>query len=157
MSQIFISFIHEEEKFAEAVQQFLKDKFTNQTVFMSADKWQVMAGEIWLDRIQQELDSAKVVLLMLSQKSVLRPWVNFEAGAAWLTKKAVIPVCFGDLSKDQLPKPYSGIQAVALPDEAHYLLLSIAHYLHLVPPDPHLEKDDAFLRMTNVFRSFGGT
>ena len=122
MSQVFISFIHEEEKFAEAVQQFLKDKFCNQTVFMSADKWQVIAGEIWLDRIQQELDSAKVVILMLSQKSVRRPWVNFEAGAAWLTKKAVIPVCFGDMSKDQLPKPYSGIQALSLPDEGYYLL-----------------------------------
>ena len=136
MAQVFISFVHEEENFAKAVQQFLKDKLDNQSVFMSADKWQVIAGEIWLDRIQQELDSAKVVILMLSQKSVGRPWVNFEAGAAWLTGKVIIPACFCELTKGNLPKPYSNIQALDLPNDIYYLVRSVAHYLGfpIAPP-----------------------
>jgi len=104
MADVFLSFIHEEEKIAKAVQRFLADKLNRQTVFMSADRWQVFAGEIWLDRIEQELDSAKVVILLLSQDSVGRPWVNFEAGAAWLAKKAVIPVCFGNFIKRKSSK-----------------------------------------------------
>jgi len=151
MADVFLSFNHEEEKIANAVQRFLEDKLNRGTVFMSADRWQVFAGEIWLDRIEQELDSAKVVILLLSQDSVGRPWVNFEAGAAWLAKKAVIPVCFGNLSKENLPKPYSGIMALALPDEAGCLLQSVAHHLHLVPPEPMGDEDEAFIRLRSEF------
>ncbi len=150
MAEVFISYIHEEEEVAKAVQEFIKTKFENkQNVFLSSDKWQVFAGEIWLDRIRGELDSAKVVILMLSQRSVERPWVNFEAGAAWLANKAVIPVCFGGLSKEQLPKPYSGIQALNLRDEAYYLLTSIAHHLQqfmMIPSIPTLESEDVSFR-----------
>ena len=70
-----------------------------------------------------------MVILMLRPQSVGRPWINFEAGAAWLAKKAVIPVCFGGLTKDQMPKPYSGIQGLNLPDDLDYLLRSILHHL----------------------------
>jgi hypothetical protein len=74
---------------------------------------------------------------MLTQESVRRPWVNFEAGAAWLAKKVIIPICFRDLTPDQLPKPYSALQAVHLPDEAYYLLRSVAKHLgHSLPPPP---------------------
>jgi len=133
MAEVFISFIHEEERIAKAVHRFLKKKL-EKNVFLSSDKWQVFAGELWLDRIRQELSSAKVVILLISHKSVLRPWVNFEAGAAWLTNKAVIPVCFADMSKEELPKPYSGIQAVSLRTEAYYLLTSVAHHLQILSP-----------------------
>ena len=106
MAQVFISFVHEEQAVAVAVQHLLEKRLGSETVFLSADEWQIHAGEIWLDRIRQELDEARVVILMLSTRSVARPWVNFEAGAAWLTGKIVIPVCYGGLSPGTLPKPY---------------------------------------------------
>jgi len=57
--------------------------------------------------------------------------VNFEAGAAWLTDKHVIPACFKGLSKEKLPKPYSSLQAINLNEAADqcYLLHSVCHYL----------------------------
>lgn len=153
---MFISFIHEEEKIAKAVQTFLKDKFENkQNIFLSADKWRVFAGDLWLDRIRHELVSARVVVLLLSNKSVVRPWVNFEAGAAWLANKSVIPVCFGDMSKEKLPKPYSGIQALNLRTEAYYLLSSVAHHLQISCPMPTRERDDeAFKELWVALDSF---
>lgn len=90
MADVFISFIHEEEKVAAAVQTLLEKKLSGNKIVLSSDRWQVHAGEIWLDRIRKELASARVVLLMLSAQSVLRPWVNFEAGAAWLAGKSII-------------------------------------------------------------------
>jgi TIR domain len=110
MADIFISFIHEEEAVAVAVQQLLRAFLGNRNVFLSADEWQIFAGEQWLDRIKSELQPAKVVVLLLSPRSVQRPWVNFEAGAAWLTGKVIVPACFAGLSKGTLPKPYSNIQ-----------------------------------------------
>lgn len=147
MADIFISFIHEEQTVATALQQLLRASLGNQNVFLSSDEWQIFAGEQWLDRIKEELSPAKVVVLMLSPRSVQRPWVNFEAGAAWLTGKILIPACFAGLSKGALPKPYSNIQALDLPDDAYYLIRSVAHHLKfpIVPPpivfgSPELQK-----------------
>jgi len=83
---------------------------------------------------------------------VARPWVNFEAGAAWLADKPIIPVCYGNLSKDALPHPYSAIQALNLPSEAYYLLKSVNHQLNLVEP----MAPDAVYRGT-LFERGGGS
>lgn len=132
MSDIFVSHIHEEETVANALLDFIKQALgTSTAVFLSSDSWQVFAGEVWLDRIKEELGSSKDVILLLSAESVRRPWVNFEAGAAWLTGKVLIPVCFAGITKGSLPKPYSNIQALDLEDEDYYLVRSL--YRHLNP------------------------
>jgi len=136
MADIFISYIHEEEEIAKAVYDYLDALVPNAEVFISSDKWQIYAGEDWLKKICDALEQAKVVILLLSERSVSRPWVNFEAGAAWLTKKHVIPVCFKGLSKGALPKPYSSLQALNLTERAdqRYLLHSVCHYLNVLSP-----------------------
>lgn len=144
MADVFISFIHEEEKIASGVQRFLQKKLNNRDIFLSSDQWQIFAGEIWLDRIRQELETAKVVILLLSDRSVERPWVNFEAGAAWLPRKAVIPVCYGGLSKGALPKPYSDMHALNLREDPYYLVSSLARHLGWqLPPLPFFGPLDA--------------
>lgn len=138
MSDVFISFIHEEGETAAAVQTFVNQMLGGQAkAFLSSDKFQVYAGENWLDRILEELEAAKVVLLILSEKSVTRPWVNFEAGAGWFTKKKIIPLCIKELNKDNLPKPYSSLQSIDLKytEEQLYLIRSIAHYLGIDEPE----------------------
>jgi hypothetical protein len=134
---IFISFIHEEGKYAEAVQAFITQILgTEAKPFLSSDQMQVYAGEKWLERIMDELKTAKIVILMLSKKSVQRPWVNFEAGAAWTRDIVTIPVCFKDLRKGELPKPYSSLQAVDLSSygDDEYLAISVAHHLGTEKP-----------------------
>jgi hypothetical protein len=143
MADVFISFIHEEQPVAAAVQQLLRASLHTEKVFLSSDEWQIFAGEQWLERIKQELAKAHVVVLLLSPRSVERPWVNFEAGAAWLTGKVIIPSCFCGLSKGALPKPYSNLQALDLPGDAYYLMRSVAHHLGFaVAPPPTLYGSD---------------
>jgi TIR domain len=137
MADVFISFIHEQGVYAEAVQAFVTQMLGPVAKpFLSSDKLQVYAGEKWIDRIMDELKEAKVVILMLSEESVKRPWVNFEAGAAWTRDIVTIPVCFGGLRKEELPKPYSSLQAVDLEtfEDAEYLAVSIAHHLGVEKP-----------------------
>jgi hypothetical protein len=98
-------------------------------VFLSSDKSQVYAGGLWLEKLKEALSGSEVVILMLSKRSVARPWVNFEAGAASLADKKVIPVCYGNLSKGALPHPYSAIQAANLQSEAYYLVESVNRHL----------------------------
>ena len=119
MARVFVSFVHEDEKVASAVQNLLQTELElHEDVFLSSDRSQIYAGDLWLEKIKEALSAAELVILMLSQRSVARPWVNFEAGAAWLVDKKLLPVCYGNLSKDELPHPYSAIQALNLPSDA---------------------------------------
>lgn len=126
---VFISFIHEEERVAAAVQELLREKLNNEfRVFLSADRWQMRAGELWLDRIRAELTEARVIVSLLSPRSIARPWVNFEAGAAWLGNKPIIPACFGGL-EPPLPKPYSDFQALDLRQHHYQLVRDVFQWL----------------------------
>jgi predicted nucleotide-binding protein len=72
---IFISFIHEERQIARAIQSLLQRDFPQRNTFISDD---IEPGEDWMREIRQAIQSAKVVILMLSPKSVGRP----KAGAS---------------------------------------------------------------------------
>lgn len=128
MKQTFISFIHEDACVATPLAAFLKKN--GHKVFLTADEWTLYAGEVWLDRIRKELDEADIVLALFSQKSVSRPWIHFEAGAAWLSGKLMVPVCIGSFHVEDLRIPYSGIQSVQLSDygSVYYLLRSMFRY-----------------------------
>jgi hypothetical protein len=137
MANIFLSFIHEEGDAALAIHNFIEKVFDPEIgIFRSSDTATIYAGEQWMERIFHELKSAKVLISLLSPASLARPWINFEAGAAWMTNVKVIPVCLGGLTADRLPKPYSNLQAVELKSirGAHYLASSIAHHLGLDEP-----------------------
>ena len=153
MAKVFISFIHEERQVADALQQFIRQKLDMHEVFLSSE-WQIYGGEDWLQKITAELRSAQVVILLLSPTSVARPWVNFEAGGAWLADKPLIPVCHAGLAPGNLPKPYASLQALAIPQDGYYLIRSIHH--HLFPSGMHLppmpfdlrDSDEAAFRAT---------
>jgi len=126
---------HEDRAVAQAVKALIEHelKLSGQ-VFMVTDQSQLKAGDDWLKKIHDELTSANIVVLMLSKRSITKPWVNCEAGGAWLAGKRVIPVCIGNQQKGQLPPPYSHWQGVNLPDDEQYLLRTIADHLGIQGP-----------------------
>ena len=163
MADIFISHIHEEEVVAKALLCLLRKLLgSNRKAFLSSDRWQIHAGEIWLDRIKEELTSAKVVILLLSPESVKRAWVNFEAGAAWGMDKIIIPVCFNGLSKGNMPHPYSSRQGLDLEHDGYYLVTSLHH--HLTPnggsssaPLPLLVGDETWKNLKEALRQLAAS
>jgi hypothetical protein len=149
-----MSFIQEEEYEVLQVRLFINYVLGHHVEsFMSSDRSIIYAGEDWMAKIFTERKGAKVLLSILSPTSVTRPWINFEAGAAWMKDTKVIPVCFGGLKIAQLPKPYSSLQAVDITthDGAYYLVNSVAHYLGLAAPEkPHFSKDPSSLAMDDA-------
>jgi hypothetical protein len=135
LAELFISFIHEEQTLASDVRMFIKRVLKTEP-FLSSDKGRIFAGDDWMQRIIEELKNCKVLVSMLSPRSIGRAWINFEAGAAWIGGK-VIPVCFGGLKVEGLPKPYSNLQAIDLEtyDGSYYLVSSIAHHLGIPEPE----------------------
>lgn len=118
MPQIFISYIHEDENVAQALQWFLKAKLPNVDIFVAGD--QLRLGDEWLSKIRDAFKLARVVLALFSPAAIERPWVNFEAGGAWFSDdKTLVPICIGGLSPASLPKPYSNIQGASLDDRGN--------------------------------------
>jgi hypothetical protein len=60
MTRIFVSFVHEDEKVALAVQKLLQTELElGKEVFLSSDKSQIYAGDLWLQKIKEGLIAAK--------------------------------------------------------------------------------------------------
>ena len=128
LADIFISHIAEEAHIAGALVRFLRE-FQLES-FVSSDQWQLKAGERWFERVIQELDAAKVVILLLSESSAVRPWINFEGGYAWASpKKKVIPLCIGNLKKGEMPRPYSDLQGLNLRTDYYHLVRNCLEYV----------------------------
>lgn len=119
MHNIFISYIMEEEPIARELQHFIEKHFLNQiAVFVSSDINCLIPGQRWLNTIEEALNQCKVILLICSPSSLTRPWINFEAGCGWIKHTKMIPICHSGQRKDQLPFPFSQLQALQLDDES---------------------------------------
>ena len=116
-ASIFISHISDEAGIAEALQDAISKDFLGMTeVFVSSDLQSIQAGKSWLAEVESGLDRANLLLVLCSPRSVTRPWINFEAGAAWLRKIPIVPICHSGLALQQLPMPLAVMQGTSLTD-----------------------------------------
>ena len=112
-SKIFVSHISQEAALAEVLQKNIRRDFLGLIeVFVSSDGASIDAGENWLQSVRDALKEAQAVVVLCSKESIGRPWVNFEAGGAWLSGVPIIPVCHTDLRPDDVPLPLKLLQAV---------------------------------------------
>src|SRR6185503_499030 len=78
---VFVSHIAEESPIAVLLQKYIKLAFGSVLeVFVSTDKRSIEGGKEWWELIRHTLKHVQVVLLLLSDESVNRPWINYEAG-----------------------------------------------------------------------------
>lgn len=131
MAEIFISYCSGETGVASAVQDFIRAHIRPVNIFM-ADSRTLRAGDDWLAIIKHELKESRVVLSILSDQSINRPWIHFEAGAAWMDK-ILIPLCFGQMEKGNMPAPYDRFQAIQLrePADQYHLIRALKYHLGL--------------------------
>ena len=110
---IFISHISEEAGLANAFKSAItKDFLGLPQVFVSSDTESIGAGNNWLTSIESALADARILLILCSSASIRRPWIQFEAGAAWMRKIPIIPICHTGFRPRDLPMPLSVLQAV---------------------------------------------
>ena len=115
---LFISHIGEEAKLADILKsQFLSDFLGMIDVFVSSDNTSITVGNKWLNDIDAALKTAQIELVLCSEESVKRPWINFEAGAGWVKGIPVVPVCHTGMRPVSLPIPLNMLQAIEANDE----------------------------------------
>jgi hypothetical protein len=117
MPRAFISHISEDNKTAERLKTVLTRDFLGLLdIFLSSDTQSIAAGEDWLDAIEEALQNSAILLMLSSPESIRRPWINFEAGAAWMRKIPIIPICHAGLNVRDLPMPLSLRQGTSIDD-----------------------------------------
>lgn len=128
---LFISHVSTETDLAQALKRYLQDDFLGLLdVFVSSDLETIKAGDRWLDRVSKALADADIAIVLCSHESVARPWVNFEAGAAWIRKIPVIPICHSGFDRNELPIPLNMLEALETKEEGlKKLYMTIADVL----------------------------
>lgn len=150
MSQVFISHVDEEAPLASVLKHWIESAFLGQVeVFVSSHD--ISSGEQWFRRLEDELASARILLVLCSSKSVSMPWINFEAGAGHAKSIPIIPICHSGMNVDLLPKPlqfFQGLNAEA-DNFSTDVMKSIAQHLGY-PREPLLPHEElsAELRQT---------
>lgn len=150
--RIFISHITEDEKLAVTLKEWIEKSFLGQVdVFVSSDSEDIVAGDRWFDDIENFFLDTSILVILANNISITRRWICFEAGAGWIKKIPVIPICFSGISKSQLPSPFSTFQAINLSDPkfSEILFSSISnHFKFSIPPNINYEKMNKELLMS---------
>ena len=91
-STIFISYARLDGHFAT----FLENELKRRGYSIWKDTADIIAGENWQEAINQAMDACSHFIILLSSKSVNRPEVNRELGAALQARKRIIPILIDD-------------------------------------------------------------
>jgi hypothetical protein len=129
---IFISHITEDKDLAISLQELLRQTFkSNINIFVSSDLDSITFGSTWFNAIIDALKKCDVAIVFCNKTSISRPWINFEAGAAFIREIPTIPMCCDDLTVSELPSPLNNLQAAnALnPNHLTRVIIQIAQEL----------------------------
>lgn len=116
MTSVFLSHTQFDSALAICLKGVLKSVFADIEVFISSDPTDLPPGVKWPQTIQDALKAAQVLVILATRRSLARPWVWFEAGTFWFSDRRIIPICFGDIPKDELPSPLRDLHAVQAND-----------------------------------------
>lgn len=116
-ARAFISHISDDRETGARLKSVLTRDFLGLLdIFLSSDTQSVAAGEEWLDSVETALQESAMLMVLCSPHSINRPWIHFEAGAAWMRKIPIIPICHAGLLVRELRTPLSLRQGISLDD-----------------------------------------
>jgi DNA-binding PadR family transcriptional regulator len=106
--KLYISHVSEEALFALLLKDFIESTFLGQVeATLTCGSGDSAADKKWLQGIDGALDSAKLLLLLCSPRSIQHGWIHFQAGCAWMKNLPVLAICHSGLKSDALPPPLS--------------------------------------------------
>jgi hypothetical protein len=116
---VFLSHAATDRPIVQVLHDEIKRVFANGVeVFASSVPGELKPGDPWLDRVNEELNRASAVIVLITPISLNRPWIWFEVGASWSRMEAgkgrILPVCVPEIDKGSLPEPLSRLHAMSL-------------------------------------------
>jgi hypothetical protein len=137
---IFISHAVANKNIAQSLSEVLEATKETVTTFLASRPGDIRADEDWLGGIERALQKADTYIIILTPESVLRPWVNFEAGAAWFFKRQLVFVRIQALSTDDIPSPINSRQVYAIDVKEQLIAVLKSIGLPIAKPDLAVSK-----------------
>lgn len=100
---VFISHASDDRCLAERLDDEIKNRLPGTSTFVASRPGNFPARE-WFDTIKEELRRADAYITIVSQTSKDRPWVLWEHGAAWMSKRKLITTRAG-IAVKEIPEP----------------------------------------------------
>lgn len=135
MYNIFISHAIANSRIAQTLAEALEKAGEDVETFVASRAGDIRADEAWLAGIERALKEADAYIVVLTPESILRPWLNFESGAAWFFNRQLIFVRIQALSTDEIHMPIASKQVYALDDEQQLHAIFQALELPLLNPE----------------------
>ena len=155
--RIFISHSSDDVELAEGLVTFLLRALPlqNTDVFCtSVPGHGLSVGDNVNDRIRQAVDTADVLIGLLTPASLQSMYVTFELGARWGVRKPMFPILAGGLRPDLIGEPLSTLQCMDATDLSalHGLVDRLADELSVTqqPPGTYTAALSAFQRSAEV-------
>lgn len=117
---VFLSHAAADQEIAMHLKHVIEACFPQIKVFVSSDPEELPPGNQWVQTVLANLKTAKILLILTTERGLNRKWVWFETGAAWSRGVLFIPCCIGKIRKGQLPHPFSGYQALNIDEEGDF-------------------------------------
>jgi hypothetical protein len=115
--KVFVSHASGEAQLAEILEKRITRDFLGLVeVYVSSDGTSIAVGDDWLNNVVGALRTADIYLVVCSQQSIDRRWINIEIGSALSRDRPIIPVCHTDLKPAQLQRPLEDSQGLAASD-----------------------------------------
>ncbi len=129
MAHVFISYSHDDSKFAEK----LKEGLEVAGIDVWLDKLRLRAGEDWREEIDEAINASFALILCVSVSSLSSEYVNYEWAYAYRAQKKVIPIIIGRLNTAiQIPKRIQTIQYIEFPRRSEQSLGKLIRRLNEV-------------------------
>ena len=116
---VFLSHAITDEPIVQVIRDEIRRIFANGVdVFASSVPGTLTPGADWLASVNENLQRASAVIVLLTPVSLQRPWIWFEVGASWSKMEdgrgRILPVCVPEVDKGDLPEPLRRLQAMSL-------------------------------------------
>src|SRR4030095_10788559 len=90
-AHVYISYSYLDTKMAMAIADGLKKLGNRVTIAQEA---MAVGGTNWRDVMDRGMEDCNALVVLVPQRSLDRPWVMLEIGAAHALKKRIIPIIF---------------------------------------------------------------
>jgi hypothetical protein len=107
---VFLSYAHKDNHYRKQVQKALEKRGLSVWV----DDRGIAPGESWQEAVQEAIDKACVVVVILSPDAKESRYVNRELNYADNQKKRIFPILARGSAKNAIPFIISGIQYVSI-------------------------------------------
>lgn len=109
---VFLSHAASDEEIALLLKAEIERRLPGVKVFCSSDPTDLTPGTRWSAEIQKALRESSILMFIASARGLQRPWVWFECGTFWFSERKIVPVCLGEVRKNNLHPPLWELQAV---------------------------------------------